>query len=509
MQQKFHTSLMQTPDSVAVSMRVSVSAMTVFWCALLLFLFLIGLAVCFLRWFPRHSHPPCESPSETPAPSDSDDKDMAGVSTEELFTSTVRLVERATYDDQAVVQFIEDNFGPWSLMFKIISLLVRFWGVLAIMYWSLMHGSNGALMDCNDPGHTQFVRHACKYTVGCLYAYPILCANMTLVLMVRVLVQMQFYYSMLKQGCVVNFVTIHIMWTPWPWICVLSMLQGGLHFVLKTYHEHLNLFDLNTLQTCAHASSKFVIPGLLFMSFFPAYADIDRLLVTLNCIAEQDYTRNNRKCPWLADVEILNERVLCRDVRNNDVHRRTRRKAGKESATIGEVVRNLKENYEVMHETWVKTWRLKSQSREQKEWVFRAMWPAAVLTNKRMDVQDPETWQWVCVIALMLTCSSLVSLMSLVVLLLCCESSGSLLSEVLWRTLRTGGLKAIPTDAILGNAVLISHCLIVCFFLYRSIWGMFYQTLRKKSPDIPAFVLFVVLLFVLGCVEKTMLDTVG
>merc|ERR1719440_715569 len=99
-------------------------------------------------------------------------------------------------------------------------------------------------MDCPDfsrkTPQSVFVGHACFYTVACLRGFPILAANMVLVLMIRILVQTRLYYSMLKMGYVLDFANSPVMRTIWPWACGISMFQGFLHFVLKAIYTPEN-----------------------------------------------------------------------------------------------------------------------------------------------------------------------------------------------------------------------------------------------------------------------------
>jgi hypothetical protein len=252
----------------------------------------------------------------------SSDVDSAGL-------ITAGLAPREKYDERDVSEFIQNEYRPRNLLFKVVVSLARFWAVLGIMYWALINQSN-SLMACEDAKHTAAVRHMCKYTKACLHSYPILCSNITLVLMVRILVQQQFFYSMLREKVIVDFVNLQIMRTPWPWICAFSMSQGGLHFLLKAFIEaqsestypvarllaakKLLMFD--DLVTC-------VIPGILFMTFFPVFSDIENVLVPLSRIAELQYTKEDRRCHWFEGAEVMSEILLCRDVRHHDVFQRT------------------------------------------------------------------------------------------------------------------------------------------------------------------------------------------
>merc|ERR1719401_468445 len=123
------------------------------------------------------------------------------------------------------------------------------------------------------------------------------------------------------------------MSTPWPWICFSQMLQGGMHFVLKAYVED-GVLDFESMQVYGAAASKFMIPGIIFMSFFSSYADVENMLVPLNRIVEQEYTRESRECPWLAEVSVVNERVLSKYVRKNDTWEIAQREIGKDCLSV-------------------------------------------------------------------------------------------------------------------------------------------------------------------------------
>jgi len=403
--------------------------------------------------------------------------------------------ERDHYDSK--------HYNAWKLLFNVLGALIRFWGLLAIMEFALLQDTN-ALMDCDEPSIGAGVRHICKYTKACLHSYPVVCANMTLVLMVRVLVQMQLYYSLLKRRCVVDFVSVQILSTPWPWICAFSMLQGGSHFVLKTYID-LREVNLHFFRICAAAGYKFIIPGIMFLSFFPHYTEVENMLVPLNRIVEQDYTKHNRKCPWLSEIEVANERVLAKDVRDKDIFERSQRLTQKERLTIDDIVDNILLHYENLHAEWLANKHSGMESQRAK-WVFKAMWPVAVLFHTRMDWQDAETRQWMYVLGIMLSGSLLASLLSLFMLISFCDPVASLVEASLWQSVLTGRWDVLRTDAILANVVLTSHGFLVLFFLYRTIWGMFYQRLRKSDTDKVAVGIIILVFFVFGFFAKLLYE---
>merc|ERR1719401_295900 len=128
---------------------------------------------------------------------------------------------------------------------------------------------------------------------------------------------------------------------------------------------------------------KFILPGFIFFSFLLRYADIENTLIPLNRIVEQDYTKADRRCPWFTTVQAVNERVLAYDVRHRDVvgHAQASKQA---PPTIKDIITNLTDNYERAHRSW--------QKRKYLRWgLFRSMWPAAVLVDKRLDTKDKDT----------------------------------------------------------------------------------------------------------------------
>jgi hypothetical protein len=188
------------------------------------------------------------------------------------------------------------------------------------------------------------------------------------------------------------------------------MLQGGSHFVLKTYID-LREVNLHFFRICAAAGYKFIIPGIMFLSFFPHYTEVENMLVPLNRIVEQDYTKHNRKCPWLSEIEVANERVLAKDVRDKDIFERSQRLTQKERLTIDDIVDNILLHYENLHAEWLANKHSGMESQRAK-WVFKAMWPVAVLFHTRMDWQDAETRQWMYVLGIMLSGSLLAIFLS-------------------------------------------------------------------------------------------------
>jgi hypothetical protein len=379
--------------------------------------------------------------------------------------------EHEVYKEGRCRQHIIDNYGSWSLLVKILGALFQFWAALGFMYWSLLHRQND-LMNCNaypqEERHSALVRHGCTYTYACLRGFPILAANMVLVLMIRILVQDRIYYSMLKERFVLDFAATPIYRTPWPWICGISMLQGACHFVLKMTFPFGNQSDsqLDVWSTeFITFSRKFVLPGSIFFGFLLRYADIENTLIPLNRIVEQEYTKDQRNCPWLAKLEAVNERVLAYDVRTRDVVGMTEDALGR-APSIDDIVENLLENYDAAHTLW--------GQRDHKAWgLFRSMWPAAVLVDYRLNRRDADTRAWLTVLAILAT--GCLGMASFSVYLLLGYNNNAVSSG--W--FAKGG--TLDTKALLFDIVMAFHAIFILAFWGHTIRNMFFFYIHKAE----------------------------
>jgi hypothetical protein len=268
---------------------------------------------------------------------------------------------------------------------------------------------------------------------------------------------------MLKLGYVVHFVGAPIMHTLWPWACAISMFQGGLHFALKAWFDPdkpgIEIMYLRLVR-------KFVLPGTIFLSFLLRYADIENVLVPLNRICDKGVTKAVRDVPWLSTIRVLNERVLAFDVRHRDVVGAAQVSKGGKNPTLDDVVNVLIDNFMSAEQAWGR--------RVHREWgLFRSMWTGAVLLDRRLDRQDPETWSWISAFAVLGVGCLVVSALSLYLLF--------------FRMLFTGALESLitlNTEVLLGDAVLIFHGLLVTVFLYRTIRNMFYFAVVNTEDDL-------------------------
>jgi len=262
-------------------------------------------------------------------------------------------------------------------------------------------------------------------------------------------------------GVALDFANLPVMRTIWPWVCGISMFQGGLHFLLKAYFDP----DKVVAEMYYRLVRKFVLPGTIFFSFLFRYADIENTLVPLNRIVEQDYTKFDRNCPWLAKLQGMNERVFAFDARHRDVVGLTMEKLGK-APNINDIVTNIIENYDHAYRFW--------EQRQHRGWgLFRSMWPASVLVDQRLDRQDPETRAWLFVFPTMLGGCAVVSVFSLYTLFLDSEHGWVGFSHVV-HAIVNGTMKEIDTESGLANLVLLFHGAVIVIFLYRTIKNMFY-----------------------------------
>jgi hypothetical protein len=350
---------------------------------------------------------------------------------------------------------------------------MQFWSALIYMYWSLLTNKDD-LMDCKSENPVQ-VRHLCYYTYACLRGFPILAANMVLVLMVRILIQWRMYYSMLEMQVVVDFTDAPIRETSWPWFCGISILSGASHLVLKMVYDPADV----PLSSIMSVAKKLILPGIIFFSFLWRYADVENTLIPLNRIIEREYTRSQRDCPWLTELLIANERVFAYDIRQRDVVGETLASIGK-APTIRDVMENLSAHYEDAHAMWL--------AQHHNPWgLLRALWPAAALVDRRLDRNDRETRTWLIVFCILMVGCGLSSVGSLVFLF---KSGTSVSIRKQW------AMKNTRTDLLTLDAVLIFHAVIIVLFLLHSFRNMFFHATSKTllsyvpsvgNPSAPEF----------------------
>jgi hypothetical protein len=371
-----------------------------------------------------------------------------------------------------VFKYIEEENTSWRLFFRIMLALGQVWGMLGLMYWSLLTKTD-ELMDCMKQPHGPVVGHICTYTHACLRGFPIMAANVTLVLMIRILVQNRIYYSLLSLGHVIDFADTGVLHTQWPWLFVSSMIQGGAHLLLKMYFDPRPIL----LDHYLSLMRKFVIPGAIFMSFFLRYAEIENTLVPLNRICERDYTKDDRKFHSLAKMKALNERILAFDARHRDVvgdvWDLNAARGNDKRPSLDDVFENLLSTYDKAAKTFYDT-------KKHYSWgFFRSLWPGAVLVDYRLDWHEPKTRSWLIVYTLLISGGCLVSFCSM------CFFVASI-----WRLLLLGESYTVqgagagiffPTQHLLAIVVLLFHAVLVMYFLNCTIRGMFYFEVSRSS----------------------------
>lgn len=387
--------------------------------------------------------------------------------------------ERIEYDPDAVKSTIDDCFSSWNLFAAVLGALFKFWAALGFMYWSLLYREE-ELMNCNayprEKPHSWLVRHTCSYTLACMHGFPMLAANMVLVLMVRILVQKRIYYSMLRCGYVLDFASLPVMRTVWPWGCGFSMLQGMLHFVVKIVFDHDKSADVNheEYMLVMLIVRKFALPGAVFFAFVLRYGDIENVLVPLNRIVEQEYTRDDRKSPWLTKIEVINERVLAFDSRHRDVVGATQIQVGK-APTIDDIVQNIVNNYDQAHKLW--------QRHTHVRWgLFKSFWPASVILDRRLDWRhDPDTRAWLTVFTILASGCILASLCSLYLLFRSTAIQVWRGTLAIIQSIYSGkhDAAALDTETTLANFAMAFHGVLVVLFISRTIKNMYHFKLSS------------------------------
>jgi len=398
-----------------------------------------------------------------------DDDNEEGTMTTILGGSTV-FEEMDIYDPCVVPRHIKETYTSWKLLATVMAVLAEFWIALGFMYWSLLY-EEGELMDCHAPAtagtERTWVRLSCYYTLACLRGFPIMAANIVLVLTIRIIVQARLYYSMMHAYYVLDFADVPFLHTWWPWLLFISMVQGGLHFALKAHFErNIIAWDLY-----GRLVRKFVLPGTIFFQVAMRWVNIENTLIPFNRIIELDYTKTNKHSQWLARVQALNERVLAWDARHRDVIGETEATLGK-PPTVDNIVRNMISNYDKVPDR---------QSRGQRWGMFKSMWIASVLLDPRLDRKDPETRSWLMVFAILVTGSGFTSILSFYMLFRCTETTKWDKIHVVISDIWSRGLKYADPGSILANTVILIHAIVIAVFIRHAIRNMFYHKIQTSS----------------------------
>jgi hypothetical protein len=174
---------------------------------------------------------------------------------------------------------------------------------------------------------------------------------------------------------------------------------------------------------------------------------------------EQDFS------PWLANMKILNERVLAFDVRHRDVYEDTLADIGR-SPTLKDIILNVIKNYGNAQGVW--------HTRMHRSWgLFRSLWPASLLLDRRLDTSDPDTHTWLLVCFILLSGCVITSLLSVYIFLSATSpDTWHLFARNIKSTFTHEAYEASPTT--LGNLVTIIHAVAVVLLLVSTIHNMFY-----------------------------------
>jgi len=382
----------------------------------------------------------------------------------------------------SVWDYLEESNSSWTLFFRAMGHLGQVWGMLALLYWSL-ETRDDDLMECLAHPYSKLVSHVCMYTHGCLRGFPILAASASLVLMLRILVQNRIYYSLLHLGYVVDFADCQVMRSTLPWMFSFSMLQGGVHLVLKM------VVDPNpiALEAYVRLVRKFVVPGAIFVHFFVRLTEIENTLIPLNKLVERDYRKGlddehhvrSGSLPSLSKLQALDERVLCFDARHRDIVGDVMEQFGR-APKLEDILQNILDTYEQASENFF-------DNRRHKKWgFFRSLWPAAVLVDKRLDRNDPRTRSWLIIFGIISVGIMVVFLFSM-----CFFISSIYRNILLGRKYQAKWSISTPygnvvTETVLGNIVLSVHALQLLYFVHKTIRGLFYYSIKHSVTYIDA-----------------------
>jgi len=168
--------------------------------------------------------------------------------------------------------------------------------------------------------------------------------------------------------------------------------------------------------------------------------------------------------------------VLAFDAGTRDVIGETEA-AIQKAPTIADVVQNMISHYDTSYSLYMK--------QTHNEWgLFRSMWIASVLLDRRLDRQDDDTRSWFMVFAILVAASALTSAMSIYALFCGASSTAwNSLASVFASALK-GGISSVDPGSLLAHLVLIVHALLIVVFIHHALRNMFKHTWEKHVHSI-------------------------
>jgi hypothetical protein len=177
--------------------------------------------------------------------------------------------------------------------------------------------------------------------------------------------------------------------------------------------------------------------------------------------------------PSLSKLQALDERVLCFDARHRDIVGDVMEEFGR-APKLDDIMQNIIDTYDQASENFF-------TNRRHKKWgFFRALWPAAVLVDRRLDRNDPKTWSWLIIFGMITVGSIVVSFFSI-----CFFISSIYRNMLLGRKYQAKWTLSTPygnvvTETVLGNIVLSVHAFQLLYFVHKTIFGMYYFEIKTR-----------------------------
>lgn len=290
----------------------------------------------------------------------------------------------------------EHRTNPWMLFFNTGINLGKNVAALAIVYWTLLM-KHEYMMACDGRIHSTVSVYACEYTKAYIRAFPLLAANVSLIVGWRVLLQQRVYYGMLKAGGLLDFTNVRAAKDPLVIILAVSLVHGLAHFVLKfstawfsassdAFFEHRKLE-----QEMQVTFSKFLVPCFIFMAFFYGSYDVEKTLIPLSKYFEEDPEYAQRA---LGRMKHLEEHVVRYEVVSRDVVG-----AVGDRPTVQKVYHRLIDSYATAKDEYPK----KQDSSGIFEWrLFYTLWPASLLVDPRLEDAGSRSFRHMTMVFLLL-----------------------------------------------------------------------------------------------------------
>lgn len=186
----------------------------------------------------------------------------------------------------------ELDYNPWWLFLRAAALVgVETWA-LSTTYWRVSEWNvhhSPITVQCNHAIHG-WISYPCEGTLAFARCFPLLAISVSLLVAARFMLQSRMYYQLLKKKAILDFDNYQFWRDPAMLLLASFLVIGMQHYVLDLVIPPYLHFSHNTALAKATNVWQFVSPCLIFFVVFERGCNIERHLVTINKLFEDDPT---------------------------------------------------------------------------------------------------------------------------------------------------------------------------------------------------------------------------